>query len=146
MTLKMLPFALTEAAPINSLDVGTVNCAVVLIAEEGDNIVAECELILVVFALVLLLPSEAVVGVSFETLLKLALDFPVSWLEAAFWALLDVIVDVGTGPVVTGKLDLIHLVSVHVTVCKLVVKTVAVTTDPKEFVDFLVVVAGTFVV
>ena len=78
MTLKMLPFALTEAAPINSLDVGTVNCAVVLIAEEGDNIVAECELILVVFALVLLLPSEAVVGVSFETLLKLGLDFPVS--------------------------------------------------------------------
>ncbi len=50
----MLPFALTEAAPINSLDVETVNCAVVLIAEEGDNIVAECELILVVFALVLL--------------------------------------------------------------------------------------------
>ena len=53
---------------------------------------------------------------------------------------------VGTCPVVTGKLDLIHLVSVHVTVCKLVVKTVAVTTDPCALVDFLVVVAGTFVV
>lgn len=60
--------------------------------------------------------------------------------------LLDVIVDVGTGPVVTGKLDLIHLVSVHVTVCKLVVKTVAVITDSKEFVDLLVILTGTAVV
>ena len=53
---------------------------------------------------------------------------------------------VGNGPVVNGKLDTTHLVSVHVTVFKLVVKTVAVTTEPSEFVDLLVVLDGTFVV
>lgn len=53
---------------------------------------------------------------------------------------------VGNGPVVNGKLDTTHSVSVHVTVFKLVVKTVAVTTEPSEFVDLLVVLDGTFVV
>jgi hypothetical protein len=64
--------------------------------------------------------------------------------EPTVW--LTLALTVGNGPVVNGKLDTTHLVSVQVTVFKLVVKTVAVTTEPNELVDFLVVLAGTFVV